>query len=331
VLPKTMTVIEAKGAGGPEVLVPAERPVPVPGPGEILIKVEAAGINRPDVFQRQGLYPPPKGAPDILGMEVAGKVVAFGPGTTRFKGGDPVCALIGGGGYAEYAVAPETATLPIPQGLSMVEAAALPETVFTVWHNIFERAALKPGEWLLVHGGASGIGTTAIPIAAALGAKVMATVGSAEKAHVCRELGATRAINYHEDDFVEAVHETTGGNGADVILDMVGGDYVERDLKAAALEGRIVQIAFLKGSKVELDLMRLMLRRLTLTGSTLRVQSAKAKARMAKAIEERIWPLIDEGKFSPVIDSTFPLKDAADAHRRIDDPAHIGKIVLVVE
>lgn len=330
-LPKTMTVIEAKGAGGPEVLVPAERPVPVPGPGEILIKVEAAGINRPDVFQRQGLYPPPKGAPDILGMEVAGKVVALGPGTTRFKGGDPVCALIGGGGYAEYAVAPETATLPVPQGLSMVEAAALPETVFTVWHNIFERAALKPGEWLLVHGGASGIGTTAIPIAAALGAKVMATVGSAEKAHVCRELGATRAINYHEEDFVEAVHETTGGNGADVILDMVGGDYVERDLKAAALEGRIVQIAFLKGSKVELDLMRLMLRRLTLTGSTLRVQSAEAKARMAKAIEERIWPLIDEGKFSPVIDSTFPLKEAADAHRRIDDPAHIGKIVLVVE
>jgi NADPH2:quinone reductase len=331
VLPKTMTVIEAKGAGGPEVLVPAERPVPVPGPGEVLIKVEAAGINRPDVFQRQGLYPPPKGAPDILGMEVAGKVVALSLGTTRFQEGDPVCALIGGGGYAEYAVAPETATLPVPQGLSMVEAAALPETVFTVWHNIFERAALKPGEWLLVHGGASGIGTTAIPIAAALGAKVMATVGSAEKAHVCRELGATRAINYHEDDFVEAVHETTGGNGADVILDMVGGDYVERDLKAAALEGRIVQIAFLKGSKVELDLMRLMLRRLTLTGSTLRVQSAEAKARMAKAIEERIWPLIDEGKFSPVIDSTFPLKEAADAHRRINDPAHIGKIVLVVE
>jgi putative PIG3 family NAD(P)H quinone oxidoreductase len=331
VLPKTMTVIEAKGAGGPEVLVPAERPVPVPGPGEVLIKVEAAGINRPDVFQRQGLYPPPKGAPDILGMEVAGKVVALSLGTTRFQEGDPVCALIGGGGYAEYAVAPETATLPVPQGLSMVEAAALPETVFTVWHNIFERAALKPGEWLLVHGGASGIGTTAIPIAAALGAKVMATVGSAEKAHVCRELGATRAINYHEEDFVEAVHEMTGGNGADVILDMVGGDYVERDLKAAALEGRIVQIAFLKGSKVELDLMRLMLRRLTLTGSTLRVQSAEAKARMAKAIEERIWPLIDEGKFSPVIDSTFPLKEAADAHRRINDPAHIGKIVLVVE
>ena len=213
----------------------------------------------------------------------------------------------------------------------MVEAAALPETVFTVWHNVFQRAALKPGEWLLVHGGGSGIGTTAIPIAAALGAKVMATVGSAEKARVCRELGAVRAINYHEEDFVEAVRETTGGNGVDVILDMVGGDYIERDLKAAALEGRIVQIAFLKGSKVELDLMRLMLRRLTLTGSTLRVQSAEAKARMAKEIEERIWLLIAEGKFRPVIDSTFPLKDAPAAHRRIDDPAHVGKIVLVVK
>jgi NADPH:quinone reductase len=331
VLPQTMIAIVAKDAGGPEVLVPVERPVPTPGPGEVLIKVEAAGINRPDVFQRQGHYPPPKGAPDIFGMEVAGKIVALGPGAARFKVGDSVCALIGGGGYAEFAVAPETATLPVPQGLSMVEAAALPETVFTVWHNVFERAALKPGEWFLVHGGASGIGTTAIPIATALGAKVMATVGSAEKAHVCRELGAVRAINYHEEDFVEAVRETTGGNGVDVILDMVGGDYIERNLKAAALEGRIVQIAFLKGSKVELDLMRLMLRRLMLTGSTLRVQSAEAKARVAKAIEERIWPLIAESKFKPVIDSTFPLKDAAAAHRRIDDPAHIGKIVLVVK
>jgi len=331
VLPQTMIAIVAKDAGGPEVLVPVERPVPTPGPGEVLIKVEAAGINRPDVFQRQGHYPPPKGVPDILGMEVAGKIVALGPGAARLKVGDLVCALIGGGGYAEFAVAPETATLPVPQGLSMVEAAALPETVFTVWHNVFERAALKPGEWFLVHGGASGIGTTAIPIATALGAKVMATVGSAEKAHVCRELGAVRAINYHEEDFVEAVRETTGGNGVDVILDMVGGDYIERNLKAAALEGRIVQIAFLKGSKVELDLMRLMLRRLTLTGSTLRVRSAEAKARVAKAIEERIWPLIAESKFKPVIDSTFPLKDAAAAHRRIDHPAHIGKIVLVVK
>jgi len=331
VLPQAMIAIVAKGTGGPEVLVPVERPVPTPGPGEVLIKVEAAGINRPDVFQRQGHYPPPKGAPDILGMEVAGKIAALGPGAARFKVGDSVCALIGGGGYAEFAVAPETATLPVPQGLSMVEAAALPETVFTVWHNVFERAALKPGEWLLVHGGASGIGTTAIPIATALGAKVMATVGSAEKAHVCKELGAVRAINYREEDFVEVVREMTGGNGVDVILDMVGGDYIERDLKAASLEGRIVQIAFLKGSKVELDLMRLMLRRLTLTGSTLRVQNADAKARMAKVTEERVWPLIVEGKFRPVIDSTFPLKDAAAAHRRIDDPAHIGKIILVME
>jgi NADPH2:quinone reductase len=330
-LPKTMTVIEAKGAGGPEVLVPGEHPVPVPGSREVLIKVEAAGINRPDVLQRQGNYPPPKGASDLLGLEVAGEVAVLGPGATRFKEGDPVCALVNGGGYAEFAVAPEATTLPLPNGLSMAEAAALPETVFTVWHNVFERGALKPGEWLLVHGGASGIGTTAIPIATALGAKVMATVGSAEKAHVCRELGAVRAINYHEEDFVEVVRETTGGNGADVILDMVGGDNVERDLKAAALEGRIVQIAFLQGSKVELDLMRLMLRRLTLTGSTLRVQSAEAKARMAKAIGERVWPLIAEGRFEPVLDSTFPLKDAASAHRRIDDPGHIGKIVLVVE
>lgn len=330
-LPRTMTVIEARESGGPEVLVPAERPVPEPGPGEILIEVEAAGINRPDVFQRQGLYPPPKGASDLLGLEVAGKVVAVGPAVTRFKDGDLVCALVNGGGYAEFCVAPEATTLPAPQGLSLIEAAALPEAVFTVWHNIFERGDLKSGEWLLVHGGASGIGTTAIQIAVALGAKVMVTVGSAEKARACEALGAARAINYRDADFVEAVRESTGGQGANVILDMVGGDYVERDLRAAALDGRIVQIAFLKGSKVEIDLMRLMLRRLTLTGSTLRVQSLEAKARMAKAIEDRVWPLIEDGKFKPVIDSTFKLEDAAAAHRRIDDPQHIGKIVLVTE
>ena len=330
-LPATMTVIEAREPGGPEVLVPGTRPVPKPDPGEVLIEVAAAGVNRPDVLQRMGLYPPPKGASDLLGLEVAGKIVARGEGAGRFKEGDPVCALVNGGGYAEYAVAPEATTLAIPRGLSLEEAAALPETVFTVWHNIFERGGLKPGDWLLVHGGGGGIGTTAIQMAAALGAKVITTVGSPAKQRDCEALGAVRAINYREEDFVEAVRETTGGHGADVILDMVGGDYIERNLRAAALEGRIVQIAFLKGSKVELDLMRLMMRRLTLTGSTLRAQTAEAKARMAKAIEQRVWPLIAEGKVKAVIDSSFKLEDAVGAHRRIDDPEHIGKIVLLTK
>ncbi len=330
-LPETMTVIEAKRPGGPEVLVPATRPVLVPGDGEVLIKVAAAGINRPDVLQRQGLYPAPKGASDLLGLEVSGHVVASGPGATRFKNGDAVCALVNGGGYAEFAIAPEPATLPTPQGLSLIEAAALPETVFTVWNNVFERGGLKSGDWLLVHGGASGIGTTAIQMGTLLGANVIVTAGSAEKAKACEALGAVRAINYREQDFVEVVKEVTGGHGADVILDMVGGAYIERDLRTAALEGHIVQIAFLEGSKVEIDLMRLMMRRLTLTGSTLRAQSGEAKARMAKAIEEKVWPLIAAGKLKPVIDSTFKLEDAAAAHARIDDPAHIGKIVLVVD
>jgi NADPH2:quinone reductase len=330
-LPKTMTVIEARGAGGPEVLQPATRPLPAPGEGEVLIEVEAAGINRPDVLQRQGLYPPPKGASELLGLEVAGRIAALGPGVTRFKLGDEVCALVNGGGYAEFAVAPEATTLPVPGDLSMVEAAALPEAVFTVWHNVFERGGLKPGEWLLVHGGASGIGTTAIQMGVLFGARVLATAGSTEKVHACEELGATRAIDYRNEDFAEAVKEATAGHGADVILDMVGGAYVEKNLRAAALDGRIVQIAFLEGSKVDIDLMRLMLRRLTLTGSTLRAQSPEAKARMAKAIEEKVWPLIEAGKLKPVIDSTFPLAEAAAAHARIDDPHHIGKIVLVVE
>jgi NADPH2:quinone reductase len=327
-LPPTMTVIEAREAGGPEVLVPGERPVPLPGPDEVLIVVEAAGVNRPDVLQRQGLYPPPKGASDLLGLEVAGPVIAVGDNVTRFKEGDFVCALVNGGGYAEFAVAPEAVTLFAPDGLSAVEAAGLPETVFTVWHNVFERGGLQPGEWLLVHGGASGIGTTATQLATAFGAKVIVTVGSADKAKACEALGAVRAVNYREDDFVDVVREVTGGHGADVILDMVGGDYIERNLRAAALEGCIVQIAFLHGSKVEIDLMRLMMRRLTLTGSTLRAQTPDAKARMAQAIEEKIWPLIARGKFKPVIDSTYPLAQAAEAHKRIDDPAHIGKIVL---
>jgi NADPH2:quinone reductase len=302
--------------------------VPLPAPDEVLIVVEAAGINRPDVLQRQGLYPPPKGASDLLGLEVAGAVVATGQDVTRFKEGDFVCALVNGGGYAEFVVAPEATTLLAPIGLDAVQAAALPETVFTVWNNVFERGGLEPGDWLLVHGGASGIGTTAIQLATAMGAKVITTVGSAEKVKACEALGAVRAINYHEEDFVQVVREVTEKHGADVILDMVGGDYIERNLKAAALEGHIVQIAFLKTSKVEIDLMRLMMRRLTLTGSTLRAQPPAAKARMAKAIEERIWPLVVQGKFKPVIDSTFQMTEAADAHRRIDDPAHIGKIVL---
>jgi NADPH2:quinone reductase len=327
-LPETMTVIEAREAGGPEVLVPAERPLPRPAADEVLIAVVAAGINRPDVLQRQGLYPPPKGASDLLGLEVAGPVIAVGENVTRFNPDDFVCALVNGGGYAEFAVAPEATTLAAPDGLDAVQASALPETIFTVWHNVFERGGLSKGDWLLVHGGASGIGTTAIQLATAYGAKVIVTVGDDAKAKACEALGAVRAINYRKEDFVEVVREVTGKHGADVILDMVGGDYIERNLRAAALEGRIVQIAFLHGSKVEIDLMRLMMRRLTLTGSTLRAQTPEAKERMAQAIEERVWPLIAQGKFKPVIDSTFPLAQAADAHRRIDDPAHIGKIIL---
>jgi NADPH:quinone reductase len=330
-LPKTMTVIEMRGTGAPEVLVRGERPVPEPGKGEILIAVKAAGVNRPDVLQRQGVYPPPKGASDLLGMEVAGTVAALGEGATRFKLGDEVCALTNGGGYAQFCLVPEAMTLPKPASLSFVAAAALPETVFTVWHNVFERAELRPGQWLLVHGGASGIGTTAIQLGRLFGAHVIVTVGSDAKVGACLQLGADRAVNYHKEDFVEAVSEATGGRGANVILDMVGGPYIERNLHAAAEEGSIVQIAFLEGSKVEINLMRLMMRRLTLTGSTLRAQSVEAKGRMARAIEERVWPLVAEGKFKPVIDSTFPLKDAAAAHRRIDASDHIGKIMLIAE
>ncbi len=330
-LPKTMTAIEMQGTGGPEVLVPALRPVPEPGKGEVLIAVKVAGVNRPDVLQRQGLYPPPKGASDLLGLEVAGLVAALGPGATRFKLGDEVVALTNGGGYAEFCVAPEGTTLPKPQGLSFAESAGLPETVFTVWHNVFERGGLKPGQWLLVHGGASGIGTTAIQLAKLFCAHVITTAGSYAKVAACEKLGADRAVNYHEEDFAEAVREATGGRGANVILDMVGGPYIERDLRAAAEDGTIVQIAFLEGAQVDINLMRLMLRRLTLTGSTLRAQTLAAKTRMAQSIEEHVWPLVAAGKFKPVIDSTFPLKDAASAHRRIDSADHIGKIVLVVD
>ncbi|MEJ2518379.1 MAG: NAD(P)H-quinone oxidoreductase [Methyloceanibacter sp.] len=327
-LPETMTVIEVREPGGPEQLTPGTRPVPTPAADEVLIAVAAAGINRPDVLQRQGLYPPPKGASDLLGLEVSGPVVATGEGVTRFKPGDFVSALVNGGGYAEYAVAPEATTLLAPQGLSPVETAALPETIFTVWHNVFERGCLKEGDWLLVHGGASGIGTTAIQLGTAFGAKVIVTVGDDTKAKACEELGAVKAINYREENFVDVVKEVTSKHGADVILDMVGGDYIQKNIYAAALEGHIVQIAFLKGSKVELDLMRVMMRRLTLTGSTLRAQTDETKAKMATVIEEKIWPLVESGKYKPVIDSTFPLAEAAEAHKRIDDPSHMGKIVL---
>ncbi|MFD0986483.1 NAD(P)H-quinone oxidoreductase [Methyloligella solikamskensis] len=330
-LPSTMTVIETEDKGGPEVLKVAERPLPEPGKGEVLIEVHAAGVNRPDVLQRMGLYPAPKDASDLLGLEVAGKVVKCGEGANRFKEGDEVCALVNGGGYAQYAVAPEATTLKKPENLSFTEAAALPETVFTVWHNVFERGQLKEGDWLLVHGGSSGIGTTAIQMATLKGAKVIVTAGTDEKCHACEELGAVKAINYKEEDFVKVVKEITDRHGADVILDMVGGDYIEKDIHAAATEGRIVQIAFLQGSKVEVDLVRLMMRRLTLTGSTLRAQSDQAKAEMARAIETAVWPLVEDGKLGPVMDSTFDLEDVAEAHKRIDDPHHIGKIVLSVE
>jgi NADPH2:quinone reductase len=326
-----MTVIETEDKGGPEVLKVAERPVPEPGKGEVLIEVHAAGVNRPDVLQRMGLYPAPKDASDLLGLEVAGRIVKRGEGANRFEEGDEVCALVNGGGYAQYAVAPEATTLKKPENLSFTEAAALPETVFTVWHNVFERGQLKEGDWLLVHGGSSGIGTTAIQMATLKGAKVIVTAGTDEKCHACEELGATKAINYKEEDFVKVVKEITDRHGADVILDMVGGDYIEKNIHAAATEGRIVQIAFLQGSKVEVDLVRLMMRRLTLTGSTLRAQSDQAKAEMARAIETAVWPLVEDGRLAPVMDSTFDLEDVAEAHKRIDDPHHIGKIVLTVD
>lgn len=326
----TMRVIEVREPGGPEMLHLAERPVPEPGEGELLVKVKAAGVNRPDVLQRQGLYPPPKGASDLLGLEVAGTVVAAGPNVTRFKPGDEVCALVNGGGYAEYALALEQTSLPKPKALSFAQAAALPETVFTVWHNVFERGGLKDGEWLLVHGGTSGIGTMAIAMATLRGARVIVTAGSDAKCQACEQTGAVKAINYRTEDFVDVVKQVTNRHGADVILDMVGGDYIERNLHSAATEGRIVQIAFLHGSKVEIDLMRLMMRRLTLTGSTLRAQSDAAKARMAQAIEREIWPLVEKGDLQPVMDSVFPMENVVEAHRRIDESDHIGKIVLTM-
>ncbi len=329
-LPATMTVIAIRAPGGPEMLVAEQRPVPAPGPGEMLVKVAAAGVNRPDVMQRLGLYPPPKGATDIPGLEIAGTVAAVGGGATRWKAGDQVTALVVGGGYAEYCVAVEGHALPIPPALSPVEAAAIPETFFTVWHNVFERGALKAGETLLVHGGSSGIGTAAILLAKSFGARVIVTAGSEAKCEACRKLGADRAINYKTEDFVAVVKQATGGKGAEVILDMVGGDYIERNYEAAAVEGRVVQIAFQGSAKATVNYMRLMLKRLHHTGSTLRARANADKTAIARAIEAQVWPLVAAGKIRPVIDTTFPLAEAAAAHARMETSQHIGKIVLTL-
>jgi NADPH2:quinone reductase len=329
-VPQSMTAIEIRGKGGPEVLVPVTLPTPQPGPGQILIRSAAAGVNRPDISQRMGHYPPPSGHSPLPGLEIAGEVAAIGAGVRRWKPGDKVCALINGGGYAEYAIAEETSALPIPAGLDLIRAAAVPETFFTVWHNVFERGALKAGEWFMVHGGASGIGTTAIQLAKAFGARVIATAGSLEKCKVCTDLGADRAINYRSEDFAAVCKEVTGGKGVNVTLDMVGGDYTDRNIIAAAEDGRIVQIATLQGAEVKINLARLYVKRVTLTGSTLRPRSREAKAGFARALEEKVWPLFAEGKLKVVIDSTFPLTRAANAHRRMEEGSHIGKIVLTV-
>src|SRR5438874_7220353 len=327
-IPPNMTVIAIRAPGGPDMLVPEQRPVTPPAEGEVLVKVAAAGVNRPDVMQRMGLYPPPKGATDIPGLEIAGEVVALGAGATRFKLGEQVMALVVGGGYAEYCPAYESHCLPVPASLPITQAAAVPETFFTVWYNTFERGGLKAGETLLVHGGSSGIGTAAIQLAKAFGAKVITTAGSPEKCDACRKLGADVAVNYRTEDFVAATKAATGGKGAEVILDMVGGDYIERNYEAAALEGRVVQIAFQGSPKATVDFRRIMLKRLTHTGSTLRARSVADKGAIAQALETQVLPLIAAGRVKPVMDLSFPLRKAADAHARMETSAHIGKIVL---
>jgi len=329
-LPAQMTVVAISKPGGPEVLQPETRPVPKPGPGEILIRVKAAGVNRPDVAQRSGSYPPPPGASDLPGLEVAGEVVALGEGAVRHKLGDSVMSLVAGGGYAQYCIAQDAQAMAVPSALSILEAGALPETLMTVWHNVFERGGLKEGETLLVHGGSSGIGTMAIQLAKAFGAKVLVTVGSQGKADACVKLGADRAINYKSEDFVAVVKEATGGNGANVILDMVGGEYIERNYDAAATDGRIVQIAFLSSPKASVNFVKLMVKRLTHTGSTLRPRSNADKAAMVAAIEAKVMPFLREGRIKPLMDSTFPLADAAKAHARMETSQHIGKIVLEI-
>lgn len=334
-VPATMRFIDMDGFGGIEVMRPASGPVPVPAAGEVLIRVEAAGVNRPDVSQRKGNYPPPPGASPVLGLEVAGTIAALGPDVSGWSVGDRVCALVAGGGYAEYCAAPVAQCLPVPEGLSMVEAAAIPETFFTVWTNVFQRGRLAQGEVLLVHGGSSGIGSTAIQLGHAFGARVLATAGSAEKCAFCERIGAERAINYREEDFVAVVAAATEargaeGRGADVILDMVGGDYTERNLACLAVEGRLVQIAFMRGSKVNLDIGLVMRRRLTVTGSTLRPRSVEQKGVIARELRERVWPLLEAGTVKPMVDRVFPLEQAAEAHGLMETSAHMGKIVLNV-
>ena len=329
-LPAQMTVVAISQPGGPEVLIPETRAVPQPGPEEILIKVQAAGVNRPDVSQRSGSYPPPPGASDLPGLEVAGEVVAVGSNARRHKIGDKVMSLVAGGGYAQYCIAQDAQAMAVPPALSIMEAGAIPETLMTVWHNVFERGGLKPGETLLIHGGSSGIGTMAIQLAKAFGSKVIVTVGATDKAEACLKLGADRAINYKTEDFVAEVKAATSGAGANVILDMVGGDYIERNYEAAAIDGRIVQIAFLGRPKATVNFTKLMVKRLTHTGSTLRPRSNADKAAMVAAIEAKVMPLLHEGRIKPVMDSTFPLEKAADAHRRMEAGQHIGKIVLAV-
>ena len=329
-VPTQMTVIGISRPGGPEVLVPEPRPVPLPAPDQILVKVAAAGVNRPDVAQRSGAYPPPPGASDLPGLEIAGEVVAAGSAAKKHKVGDQVMSLVAGGGYAQYAIAQDAQAMKVPPHLTMQEAGAIPETLMTVWHNVFERGALKPAETLLVHGGSSGIGTMVIQLAKAFGSKVIVTVGSKDKADACIKLGADRAINYKSEDFVTEVKAVTAGAGADVILDMVGGDYIDRNYEAAAIGGRIVQIAFLSGTpKATANFAKLMVKRLIHTGSTLRPRSNADKAAMVLAIEANVMPLLREGRVKPLMDSTFPLEKAADAHRRMETSEHIGKIVLV--
>ncbi len=325
-----MIAVEITKPGGPDVLVAAERPRPSPSVGEILIKVAAAGVNRPDVMQRMGHYPPPPGITDIPGLEVAGVIEQVGDGVTGWRVGDRVCALVAGGGYAEYCVAPALQCLPVPANVDFIHAAAIPETFFTVWANVFERGRLKAGESFLIHGGTSGIGTTAIQLARAFGARVFATAGSAEKCAACERLGAEHAINYRDTDFVAAVKEATGGKGVDVILDMVGGDYVSRDMDALAVDGRLVSIAVQGGVKAQINILTMMQKRLTLTGSTLRTRPVAEKGAIAAALKQHVWPLLESGTVSPLIHATFPLRDAAAAHVEIESGAHIGKLVLVV-